>query len=106
MWEPIPSEWLFFLGTSIVLVKSYKEVLPQIRLPLSDRMKTLAGASVIIFFAGSGFYLVAWGIMSPSGTVIAPLYNRLTTIMAGLIPLIGALMMIRKKYDGPRRMKR
>jgi hypothetical protein len=92
-----PSEWLFFIGTSIVLVKSYKEMLPEPQLTLSDRMKTIAAAAVIIFFAGFGFYLVAWGLLSPSATIIAPLYNPVTTIMAGLIPLIGALMMIREK---------
>ncbi len=94
-----PSEWLFFMGTSIVLVKSYRRFCLYPQLTLSDRMKTIAGAFVILFFAGSGFYLIASGLLSPSGTIIAPLYNPVTTIMAGLIPLSGAL--IREKYDNP-----
>lgn len=101
-----PSEWLFFIGTSIVLVKSYREMIPVPQRALSDRMKTIAGIFVITFFAGSGFYLIGSGLLSSSGTIIAPLYNRVTTIMAGLIPLSGALMMIREKYDESRRIKR
>jgi LexA-binding, inner membrane-associated putative hydrolase len=92
-----PSEWLFLIGTSIVLVKSYPEIL-RIPLPdISDQMKVRADAVVILMFAGSGLYLVGTGLWSPAGTIIAPLYNPVTTVMAGLIPLCGALMMIRKK---------
>jgi hypothetical protein len=96
-----PSEWLFFMGTSIVLVKSYREMVPVPQLPLSDRTKTIAGAFVIFIFAASGFYLVASGLLSSSGTIIAPLYNPVTTVMAGLIPLSGALMMIRENMMNP-----
>ena len=96
-----PSEWLFMIGTSIVLVKSYREILPVRQVTLSDRMKTIADAFVILIFAGSGLYLVAFGLLSPSGTIIAPLYNPVTTTMAGLIPLSGALLMIREKHDNP-----
>jgi hypothetical protein len=101
-----PSEWLFFIGTSILLVKSYREMIPVPQHTLSDQMKTIADAFVILIFTGSGLYLVASGLMSSSGTIIAPLYNPVTTIMAGLIPLSGALMMIREKYDESRRIKR
>jgi hypothetical protein len=92
-----PSEWLFMIGTSIVLVKSYQQILPMPKLILSDRMKTIANTFVFLIFAGSGLCLVASGLLSPGGTFIAPLYNPVTTIMAGFILLIGALILIREK---------
>jgi hypothetical protein len=94
-----PSEWLFMIGTSIVLVKSYRKILRIPLLTLSDQMKTAADAVVILFFAGSGVYLVASGLLSPAGTIIAPLYNPVTTMMAGLFPLTGALILIWEKYN-------
>jgi hypothetical protein len=93
-----PSEWLFMIGTSIVLMKSYKEILHSPRLTLSDRMKTTSDLVVIFIFAGSGLYLVASGLVSPADTILAPHYNPGTTLMAGLITLSGALLLIREKY--------
>ena len=96
-----PTEWLFMVGTVVILVKSY-QCMTVISLPyLSDRMKSGAYMSVVIVFGGTGLYLVAAGLMSPSDTFIIPYNNQINNLMAGLLTLTGAVLMSREKYDIP-----
>jgi hypothetical protein len=96
-----PTEWLFMVGTVVILVKSY-QCMTVISLPyLSDRMKSGAYMSVVIVFGGTGLYLVAAGLMSPSDTFIIPYNNQINNLMAGLLTLTGAVLMSREKYDTP-----
>jgi hypothetical protein len=88
-----PSEWLFMLGTGMILVTSYRKIV-MIHFPsLSDSMKKSTSTCVLLAFGGMGLYLVAAGFLSPSGTFITPFYNQVTNVMAGLIPLSGAIVM-------------
>jgi membrane-bound metal-dependent hydrolase YbcI (DUF457 family) len=96
-----PSEWLFMVGSVVILVKSY-QCMTVIPLPyLSDRMKSRAYMSVVMVFGGAGLYLVAAGLMSPSGTFIIPFNNQVNNLMTGLLALTGAVIMSREKYDTP-----
>ena len=96
-----PSEWMFMAGTVVILVKSYQGGAP-IPVPfLSDRVKTGAYTFMVMVFGAMGFYLVAAGLTSPAGTLITPLYNQMTNVMAGLLALSGAVIMSREKYDTP-----
>ena len=98
-----PSEWVFMIGTVVILVKSYPMTLIPVPF-LSDRMKTLAYTIVIVVFGGIGLYLVAAGLTSPAGTVITPFYDQVTNVMAGLLALSGAVIMSQEKYDTPHRI--
>ncbi len=94
-----PSEWLFMIGTLIVLVQSYQGV-TFVRVPsLPDLMQKGAYVFVVPVFGCTGLYVVAAGLLDPSGTSITPLYNPVTTVMAGLLLLIGAAILCRKKCN-------
>ena len=96
-----PSEWLFMVGSVVILVKSYR-CMTLIPLPfLSDRMKYGAYMSVVAVIGGTGLYLVAVGLTSPTDTFIEPFNNQVTDLMTGLLALTGAVIMSREKYDAP-----
>ena len=54
---------------------------------------------VVIVFGIIGLYLVVAGLVSPAGTFITPLYNQVTNGVAGLLLLIGMVILYRGKYD-------
>jgi hypothetical protein len=94
-----PSEWLFMFGSVVILVKSYQYT---ILIPLlSYRIKTGAYTFIVVVFGGIGLYLVAAGLMSPSGSFITPFYNQINNLIAGLLALSGAVAMSWEKYDTP-----
>jgi len=100
-WHEItnPGEWMFMIGSAVILVKSY-HFLTLIPVQfLSDRMKSGAYTFFVIVFGGLGFCLVAAGLTSPAGTLITPFYNQVTTVMTGLLALSGAVIMSVEKYD-------
>ena len=98
-----PSEWLFIIGTVVILVKSYRITLISVSF-LSDRIKAGAYTIMVVAFGGIGLYLVAAGLTCPAGTVITPFYDQMTNVMAGLLALSGAVIMSREKYDIPHRI--
>jgi hypothetical protein len=88
-----PSEWLFLFGTLIILEISYKG---SIQIPAhlrSDLTKISAYMFIPLAFGTIGLYLVAAGLLNPAGTFITPFYDPVTNVMAGLIPLFGAILM-------------
>jgi hypothetical protein len=95
-----PSEWLFMIGTVVILVKSYHMTLVSVPF-LSDRMKTGTYTIMVVVFGGIGLYLVAAGLTSPAGTEITPFYDQVTNVMTGLLALTGVVIMSREKYDTP-----
>ena len=96
-----PSEWLFMVGSVVILVKSYR-CMTAIPLPsLSDRMRSGAYSFVVMVFGATGLYLVAAGLMSPTGTFIIPFNIQINNLMTGFLALTGAIIMIREKYDTP-----
>jgi len=94
-----PSEWLFMIGSVIVLINSNRYMGQTPASSLSCRIKTGACTFVLIVFGITGLYLVAAGLLSPVGTFITPLYNPVTTVMAGLLLLNGTVIIFREKYD-------
>ena len=97
-----PSEWVFMVGTVVILVKSY-HCMPEIPLfALSDRLKNIVYLFVVAVIGGTGLYLVATGLTNPDGVLFTSLYNPLTNTMAGLLGLSAAFIMSREKYDTPR----
>jgi hypothetical protein len=94
-----PSEWLFMIGSVMILMQSNPDI-KQIPLSsLSCRTKISACTFVVISWGIIGLYLVAAGLISPAGTFITPLYNQVTNVMAGLLLLIGAVIIFREKDD-------
>jgi hypothetical protein len=99
-----PLEWLFMAGSVVILVKSYRWI-TVIPLPsLSDRMKSITYTFVVVVLGGTGLYLVASGLTSPTGTFIVPFNNQINDLMTGLLALTGAVIMNREKYDTPVRI--
>ena len=99
-----PSEWMFMVGTVVILIKSYQWGALILDPFLSDRMKNGVYMFIVAVFAGMGLFLVAMGLTSPAGTVITPFSNQSTNIMAGLLALCGAVIMGGEKYDTPQRI--
>jgi hypothetical protein len=96
-----PSEWMFLVGTVVILLQSYHwGVLIPVPF-LSDRVKTGVYTFIVVVFGVMGFYLVAAGLTSPTGTLITPHYYQIPNVMAGLLALIGAVIMSVEKYEGP-----
>jgi hypothetical protein len=96
-----PGEWMFMVGTVVILLQSYHwgALIP---VPfLSDRVKTGVYTFIVVVFGVMGFYLVAAGLTSPTGTLITPFYNQIPNVMAGLLALMGAVIMSVEKYEGP-----
>jgi hypothetical protein len=96
-----PSEWMFMIGTVMILVKSYQYTMLIPGSFLSDRMKSGAYTFMVVVFGVMGLYLVVAGCTSLAGTLITPSYNQVTTIMAGALALSGAVIMSVEKYDIP-----
>ncbi len=93
-----PGEWLFMIGTLIVL-QSYQGV-NFVRVPsLPDFLQRGVYVFVVPVFGCIGLYVVASGLLDPAGTFITPLYNPVTTVMAGFLLLTGAAILCRKKCD-------
>jgi hypothetical protein len=93
-----PSEWLFGLGTVVILVWSY-QWMNRIAVPsLSDWIKTGVYTFVVLVFGGIGLYLVAAGLLGTVGTFMTPHYNQVPTVMAGLLAVSGAGVMSRANY--------
>jgi hypothetical protein len=96
-----PSEWLFMVGSVVILVNSYR-CMTLLPLPsLSDRMKSGAYTFIVVVIAGTGLYLVAAGLMSPAGTFMIPFNTQVNNLMTGFLALTGAVIMRREKYDAP-----
>jgi hypothetical protein len=99
-----PSEWLFMFGSVVILVKSNHcmKVLP---LPHWSNLVTRSAYTFfVVVFGGTGLFLVAAGLTSPAGMFLSPFYNQMTTVMAGLLALSGAVIMGLEKYDTPNRI--
>ena len=91
-----PSEWMFMIGSLVILARSYKGkmFIPKTALPL--KLKTAACVVVVAVFLCSGLYLLAAGLTDTSATFIAPRYSQVPTVFAGLLALCGTVVMIRE----------
>ena len=95
------SEWLFFVGTMVILVKSYHCMTEIPLFDLPDRVKNVAYKFGVAVIGGTGLYLVVVGLISPTGTFNVPVNNQVNDLMTGLLALTGAVIMSREKYDTP-----
>jgi hypothetical protein len=93
-----PSEWVFMFGTVMILVQSNPYITRILFPALSDPVKNGVFTFVAAAFGCIGLYLVAAGLMSTEGTFITPLYNPVTTVMAGLLLLSGAVVILLEKF--------
>jgi len=96
-----PSEWLFMLGSVVILAKSY-HCMKLLALPsLSNRVTRGAYTFFVVVFGGTGLFLVAAGLTSPGSMFLSPFYNQMTNVMAGLLALSGSVIMGLERYDTP-----
>jgi len=96
-----PSEWVFLVGTGVILIKSYHFLTEIPLFGLSDRVKNVAYKFVVALMGGTGLYLVVVGLISPTGTFNITVNNQVNDLMTGLLALTGAVIMSREKYDTP-----
>ena len=98
-----PSEWLFMIGTVVILVKSYH--MTRISVPLlSEDVISIVYTLIGVAFGGIGLYLIIAGFTTPEGTMITPFYNQITNVMAGFLAFCGAVIISVEKYDIPDRI--
>ena len=90
-----PSEWLFMIGTVLILAASFKDSRLTSYNFLSDRMKTVINRVFAAVFIGTGLYLVIAGFATTSMTCITPEYLNVPTVIAGALFLCGAGIMTR-----------
>jgi hypothetical protein len=96
-----PNEWVFMVGTVVILVKSY-HCMTEIPLSgVSDRMKSGAYTCVVAVIGGTGLYLVVMGLPSLLSTFVVPVTTQANDLLTGLLALTGAVIMSREKYDTP-----
>lgn len=94
-----PSEWVFMVGTVVILVKSYHCITEIPLFGVSDRVKNGAYLFVVSVIGGTGLYLVAMGLTSPTITFVVSFNNQVNDVIPGLLALTGAVIMSREKYD-------
>jgi hypothetical protein len=99
-----PAEWLFFVGSVVILVKYYRWMTKISLAYLTDRMKNGAYTLVVMVLGGTGLYLVAAGLTGPTGIFIIPFNTQANDLMTGFLALIGSAFMSQEKYDIPDRI--
>jgi len=99
-----PSEWMFVIGSVMILAQSYHylPVIPHIR--RSDFLKTGTYKFFAVVFLGIGIYLVVAGFTSTTATVLTPNYDKVLTVIAGMIAVCGAFVMNWEKAYNPQRI--
>ena len=84
-----PSEWLFVIGSVMILAQAYSFLPVIFRVCRSDLVKTGAYALLAIIFLLAGVYLIIAGMSGVAPAFIAPHYSGLPTVMAGILSLGG-----------------
>jgi membrane-bound metal-dependent hydrolase YbcI (DUF457 family) len=91
-----PSEWLFMIGSVIVLAESYWGTFFVPAFFLRDSIKNGLYSLVAVLLVCTGVFLVVAGVTGTTGTVITPSYSPLPAVIAGLLFLCGAAICTRK----------
>ncbi len=68
-----PSEWLFLIASVVILVKSYRDMLPIPSSSQTDTIKAGAYTLVAVVLMITGLYLVFTGLTSTTATFITPI---------------------------------
>jgi len=98
-----PSEWLFLIGSVVILAGSHRALAKTPFHGRSDRLKNGVLASSAVAFSGAGIYLVFTGLTGVSNTFIAPEYDPVPAVFAGVLALCGTVVLGRELGGHPRR---
>ncbi len=93
-----PSEWLFLIGSAVILAGSYRPRTGTARHRWSGRGKTVMVTASAVVFSGAGIYLLIAGLIGLTPTFIAPGYDLIPTVFAGILALCGAGVLIREHW--------
>ena len=96
-----PREWMFMIATVAILAASYGDMLPFPRASRTDTLQAGAYTLIAVVLMSTGLYLVFAGLTSSTAT-ITPLYHQVSTVVAGLLAVCGAVVMSRETFDTPR----
>jgi hypothetical protein len=91
-----PSEWLFVIGSVMILAQSYPSLSVITRICRSDRLKTGAYTLLALVFLVTGVCLVIAGMSGTAPPCITPHYSGVPTVMAGILFLCGTFGMGRE----------
>ena len=91
-----PSEWLFLIGSAAILAGFYRSLTSTLHHGWSDRRKTVVATLSAVVFSGAGIYLLVAGLTGGTPTFIAPGYDPVPTVTAGILALCGAGVLIRE----------
>ena len=91
-----PSEWLFVIGSVMILAQSYPSLSLITRICRSDRMKTGAYTLLALVFVASGVCLVIAGMSGTAPPFLTPHYSGVPAVMAGILALCGTFGMGRE----------
>ena len=86
-----PTEWLFVIGSVMILVQAYSYLPVISRVCQSERVKTGAYTLVAAVLLVTGAYLVIAGMSGAAPVFIAPHYSGVPTVMAGILALCGTV---------------
>ena len=100
-----PSEWLFLIGSVVILLQVYPYPFAVTRILRFVRLKTTAYSLFAGVLLVTGLYLVIAGLSGSVPTFIAPYYAGFPTVIAGMLALCGALVMSRETRYCPRSAK-
>jgi hypothetical protein len=87
------SEWIFMIGTVVILAESYRDMIPLPGGFLTDTLKKGAMTLVVVMLLIMGLYLVIAGVTNTTGTLMTPTYPPVPTVLAGMLALCGAVIM-------------
>ena len=89
-----PSEWVFALASGILIMTGYVGIRDR-RTTAPSFFRTdflLYGFACLL--GCMGLFLIALGLNAASGSFLAPSYEPDTTLMAGIVALVGAIVFI------------
>lgn len=97
-----PSELVFFLAFGILVAVWYPEFARTCVPCMPVPGQRILAALTACLLAGMGACLVVAGLTFAPGTFFAPAYSPLTSLMAGVIALCGAVVLVRTAgSEGP-----
>jgi hypothetical protein len=93
-----PSEWLFMIGSVVILARTYHYLPPISFIDRSDRLKTGVRLYCAAVFIVTGPNLVITGFTSSPASLIVPQYAMVPAVFAGVLALCGGIVMSRKHW--------
>jgi hypothetical protein len=96
-----PSEWMFMIGTVVILLASYRSVTT---VSGDSQPATIKNAYtlVVVILLIMGLYMFIAGLTHAAGTFMTPTYPPVPTVFAGMLSLCGAVILQGETFDAPR----